>query len=156
MDKKTSELKFNINEINLGFTISTFNKFYLQYLNYLLKELDITYNQGLFISLINKYGFSSQEKIAKVLKVNEASITRLVLRVEKKGLIKKQVNPEDKRAKIIVLTDQGRNLAKQFEDIDENFEKSLRDEFSDEKIKDFKYLMIDMTKSLYLKCPSKL
>ena len=53
-------------------------------------------------------------RLAELLELDKSSTTGLVARAERRGLLKRFVVPEDRRAVRVVLTDRGRELAALF------------------------------------------
>lgn len=72
-----------------------------------LKEYNLTHLQ--FSILINLYknNVTTQKELLKYTYGDETSITRLVDRLESKGYIKRVQSPEDKRKKMLILTEEG-------------------------------------------------
>ena len=89
--------------------ISLIYRNHAKYLNKKVCDVNLTY--GLYPFLIEIYNHDgiSQEDLAKVLYLNESTVTRNLNKLEKKGFVKK--TPE-KRKKIITLTDEGAEIAK--------------------------------------------
>lgn len=65
----------------------------------------------LLMSLMRKDGQTQQELASRLLVV-KSNVSSLLSRAERDGLIERQENPEDGRAKLVTLTPEGRRLAK--------------------------------------------
>ena len=77
-----------------------------------LAEVGLSVPQyDLLMSLMKKDGQTQQELASRLLVV-KSNVSSLLSRAERDGLIKRQENPEDGRAKIVTLTPAGRRLAK--------------------------------------------
>lgn len=75
-----------------------------------IKESGLTTAQfGVLEALYNKGDLKICELIEKIL-TTSGNITVVIKNLEKEGLIKKSVDPADKRAAIISLTDKGRTI----------------------------------------------
>ncbi|WP_391204742.1 MarR family winged helix-turn-helix transcriptional regulator [Psychrobacillus sp. L4] len=72
-----------------------------------LRKIDLTLNQYLILSIIEHDGASLSIYLAEKLRLKAASITYLVDSLEKRGLVKRVDNPEDRRSHYINLTDEG-------------------------------------------------
>lgn len=72
-----------------------------------LRESDLTLNQYFILNVIQLNGPCLSIYLAQMLKLKAASITYLVDSLEKKGLVKRVDNPEDRRSHHICLTDEG-------------------------------------------------
>lgn len=77
-----------------------------------LKIYDATHLQFSILVNLYKNNVKTQKEILKYVNGDEASITRLIDRLESKGLIKRVKSTEDKRKKHLVLTHIGVSLAK--------------------------------------------
>ena len=73
---------------------------------YLLPE-DITSTQGKVLFQIYHLRFNRPSHIGKSLNVDNSAITRMLDRLEKKELIRRLPDPEDRRSIVITLTDTG-------------------------------------------------
>lgn len=73
---------------------------------------EITAQQaGLLINAAR--GQTSPKQLASLLGTDTAGMTRLLDRLEAKGLARRRTNPDDRRAVVIEVTDQGRALVPQ-------------------------------------------
>ena len=78
-----------------------------QYTAAMLKQqnVDLTPEQFLVIDLLWNTGPLSQQEIADQMHKDKNSITKLVDAIEKKGFVKRNQNPNDRRSNTIVLTE---------------------------------------------------
>lgn len=72
-----------------------------------LKQYDLTHLQFSILMNLYKNRITTQKELLKYIYGDEASITRLVDRLESKGYIKRLQCKNDKRKKNIVLTESG-------------------------------------------------
>jgi DNA-binding MarR family transcriptional regulator len=82
-----------------------------EYYNLALEPFEITTPQVEIIKILyfsNKKNFS-QEKIAKLTFTSKANISSHLIKLEKKGLINREINPKNKREKLITLTELGKD-----------------------------------------------
>nr|WP_188108580.1 MarR family transcriptional regulator [Sulfurimonas lithotrophica] len=77
-----------------------------------MKIYDATHLQFSILVNLYKNNVKTQKEMLKYVNGDEASITRLIDRLESKGLIKRVKSTEDKRKKHLVLTHSGVSLAK--------------------------------------------
>lgn len=75
-----------------------------------LREHEMTLNQYSILSIIQHSGACLSIQLAQTLKLKAASITYLVDSLEKRELVKRVENPEDRRSQYIHLTDAGREI----------------------------------------------
>jgi MarR family transcriptional regulator, 2-MHQ and catechol-resistance regulon repressor len=79
----------------------------------ILKDIeshDITRENFMILELLYSKGPLPVQKISEILSIPSGSITYVVDKLEKKGLVERQPNPNDRRASNVVLTEEGRAL----------------------------------------------
>lgn len=83
------------------------------YLKQFLKnETEISYSQYYMFMLLYFEPNVNQSDIAKACFMNRSGVSRTFSEFEKKGLIKREINPNNKREYITTLTDKGLKTAK--------------------------------------------
>ena len=93
---------------------------------------DISHGQGRILAFLKNREPISIKELAQELKIRPQSLNDHLRRMERDGLIKKEVSPEDKRIVLISLTEEAYNI-----DLDyKNFE-SIFDGFSQEDLEQF-------------------
>lgn len=75
-----------------------------------LEVLEVTWPQWTVINLVGHGVAKTPAHIAQLLGVDRSAITRLVDRLEKKGMVRRQQADFDKRSVDVVLTDAGMRL----------------------------------------------
>lgn len=102
-------MKFNIEE-SLGFIINRTHQKLSNYLTRKFKPYDITPEQwGLLNRLWAKEGIS-QKELSEISTKDQTTVTRILDKLERKGLIERQTSPDDRRSFLIFLTASGRRL----------------------------------------------
>ena len=87
------------------------------YLNqFLKKETEISYSQYYMFMLLYYEPDVNQSDIAKVCFMNRSGVSRTFSEFEKKGMIKREINPNNKREYITTLTEKGLKTAKFLEE----------------------------------------
>jgi MarR family 2-MHQ and catechol resistance regulon transcriptional repressor len=79
----------------------------------ILKDIEshnITRENFMILELLYSKGPLPVQKISEILSIPSGSITYVVDKLEKKGLVERQPNPNDRRASNVVLTEEGRAL----------------------------------------------
>ncbi len=92
---------------SLGFLLGQSNLLKDKLLDKYLEKEDITSAQAKALFNIGYFGQSRACDIGKHMGVDGSAITRMLDRLEKKDLIKREAAPEDRRALQIYLTDKG-------------------------------------------------
>ena len=75
-----------------------------------LSARGITMQQAALLLLANRHGGHVAGRLARPLGTDAAGLTRLVDRLEAKGLVVRESSPQDRRAIVIQLTEAGRAL----------------------------------------------
>lgn len=82
------------------------------YLKQFLKETEITYSQYYMFMLLYYEPNVNQSDIAKACFMNRSGVSRTFSEFENKGLIKREINPNNKREYVTTLTEKGLKTAK--------------------------------------------
>ena len=98
-----------------------------------LKDHNVTLSQVRVLNFLwRENGSCSQKQIEDFLQVSHPTVVGLVSRMEQSGYIQTSVSPDDKRNKIVTVTDSGMSLASELcrymEDIDKRMLVGLTDE----------------------------
>ena len=87
------------------------------YMNqFLKKETEISYSQYYMFMLLYYEPDVNQSDIAKACFMNRSGVSRTFSEFEKKGMIKREINPNNKREYITTLTEKGLKTAKFLEE----------------------------------------
>ena len=137
-------MEFNENMPTTPFISLIFRK-HAKYLNKRMESVNLTF--GLYPFLIEIYinDGISQEDLAKILYLNESTVTRNLEKLEKRGLI---VRTPNKRKKIITITDEGKEVAKIVMDYDEKWDEIIKKDLSEEEYNSFKKTLIKICEGL--------
>ena len=137
-------MEFNENMPTTPFISLIFRK-HAKYLNKRMESVNLTF--GLYPFLIEIYSNDgiSQEDLAKILYLNESTVTRNLEKLEKRGLI---VRTPNKRKKIIPITDEGKEVAKIVMDYDEKWDEIIKKDLSEEEYNSFKKTLIKICEGL--------
>ena len=82
------------------------------YSKYLQKYLDITTSQLLFLRALDKEDLLSSGEISRRIFIKPGTITGIVDRLEKKGLVTRNRDNQDRRVVKISITEAGRELVR--------------------------------------------
>ena len=81
--------------------------------NLRLAHLGISGAKAIFLFCIRDHKAMSQVEICKELDMDKSTVAKMLMRMEKDGLIQKTVNPEDVRSVRVSLTDKAMELVGQ-------------------------------------------
>lgn len=119
---------------SIGFKINqTANKLNQQF-NHILQDYDIALEQRVTLEIISADKNITQTKISSILGKDKTTICRTLNSLEKKGLITKEENKEDKRVNIIKLTQKAYKVLEDTEDIIQNYRNILSSNLEEEEI----------------------
>lgn len=100
------------------------------YLKQFLKETEINHSQYYMFMLLYYEPDVNQSDIAKVCFMNRSGVSRTFSEFEKKGLIKREINPNNKREYVTTLTDDGLKIAKFLEKKELEWDEMICDELN--------------------------
>jgi len=83
----------------------------------LLKKLDLTYLQYIVMMVLWQDSAMNVKELGSKMHLDSGTLTPLLKRLEGKGLIIRSRSKEDERVRIIALSDAGRNLRQQAEQV---------------------------------------
>ena len=103
-------IKFSPFVLNHLITLKETHDFYLK--KFLDNETEISYSQYYMFMLLYFEPDVNQSDIAKACFMNRSGVSRAFADFEKKGLIERKINPNNKREYITTLTEKGLKTAK--------------------------------------------
>ncbi len=75
-----------------------------------LKPYNLGRGQYTYLLILYKNDGISQEELSKILMIDKGTTARAIEKLESIGYVKREVNPEDKRAYNVFLTDKAKDL----------------------------------------------
>jgi DNA-binding MarR family transcriptional regulator len=139
--------EFNIQE-SYGFHFTSITVFIKRSIEQLLKPYGLTHLQFSILMNLYKNNISTQKEMLKNTYGDEASITRILDRLETKGYIKRVRSQEDKRKKKLTLTDEGITLMSEIIKYTSYINNELAKELSEDEEKEFLRLLQKVHNSL--------
>ena len=123
------EKRKSIKEKKLYLSLGKSTKLLRERLNALLETADsnISFDQWLIVDLIGMQAGINQKTIVKVLYKEPASVSRMVNKLISKKLIVRSINPLDKKAYQLFLSNKGKIL---FEKIKPEIDKEFKEIFT--------------------------
>jgi len=101
--------------------IESLNKRLTQFQGKTLKAVQLTPPQYFILSLLEEKDHRPFKELAERLSCTRATITGIVDTMEKKGLVYRSPNPDDRRSLWVTLTGKGRRLLKDTPELQETF-----------------------------------
>ena len=138
---------FNLEDC-IAFITNKYNKEITELFNQRLQEHNITRVQWIALFYIGNNEGITQRDLAQILDSNESSIVRLIDRMEKENIVKREKDPTDRRVTKLFLTEEGMKKRDEILPIGEKFSKDCIKGISDEDLETFKEVLNKMVKSL--------
>ncbi len=95
------------------FRLYTASRLITQLYTPLLNELGVTYPQYLVLMVLWEQDSQPVNDIARKLMLETNTVTPLLQRMEKQGIVVRQRDKDDKRKQIVTLTEKGREMEEQ-------------------------------------------
>ena len=99
-----------------------------------LKEFDLTFGEQIIIIFLSKNENVNEESTSKRYMIDKGMVAKTLTRLEDKGFIKREQNPNNKRENIISLTEKSAYIMKYINAIFDDWNKILYGEMSKEDI----------------------
>ena len=103
-----------------------------------VKHLGVTASQAMVLNFLGEEDRILARSLGQKLQLSSATMTGILDRLEKLDLVERQPHPEDRRAILICLTDQGREYAKRINTIMVKANKAYLEGLSTKKLSMFR------------------
>jgi DNA-binding MarR family transcriptional regulator len=114
-------------EPSIGRVIGRLSRAAHSYLQYRFGEIGLGHAQGLTLHFICRHDGIDQMELLKKVHLDKSSLTSQLKKMEENGYIKRKTDPEDRRAKRIVMTNKTRIIQDDLHDIFISWSKILLD-----------------------------
>ena len=111
--------------IPVGKLLYMIGKGYIKYLNNNIAEFGINATQLHLLFEISHQSDINQEKIAARYNINKGSVARSIKKLEENGLVKRQIDENNRRQNKLSLTEKGEETLKKTRKILHNWEDSV-------------------------------
>lgn len=111
------------------------------------KEKDITPLQFSILWVLTTHSGEDQASLAQYVALDRTTCSNIVSRLEERGYLRREVDPENKRAKLVYITDTGRELFREVEVLMEKVSKRLLKPLNLEERKIFLNLLQKLAES---------
>ena len=126
---------------NVSFLLGTTNLLKDRLLDQHLAEEDITAAQIKALFKMHFFNINRPSDICKSLGVDGGAVTRMLDRLEKKELITRSPDPNDRRSLLIAVTDKGREVIDRAMPLAVNAQKELVSALTDDEIQQLKVIL---------------
>jgi DNA-binding MarR family transcriptional regulator len=111
------------------------------YLEAHTRELGVSPLEGHVLTYLRKYAPAAVGELIRVFGVKQSTFTSLLDRLEKAGLVRRELNPGDRRSFLIHITDRGRELTARLNRLLETLEDDIRTRVRRPDVKGFHAVM---------------
>jgi len=91
-----------------------------------LVPLDLNLTQASLIGYVAEFGATTQTRLADHLGIGRAAIGSVIDRLERRDLVERQPDPNDRRVWRVEITEAGRDIAERIGEVDEVLRAELR------------------------------
>lgn len=96
------------------------------YLEERTRELGVSPLEGHVLTYLRKYSPGPVGELVRIFGVKQSTFTSLLDRLERAGLVRRELNPADRRSLLVHITGRGRSLAGRLNRVLERLEDDLR------------------------------
>ena len=125
----------------INFLLSTAQHNVFQYLSVKLSSLGITPSQYSVLSCLWGRSHATPKQLAEIVGIETSTVSGLLDRLQKNGLIDRIVNSEDRREVQVIATQKGRDLEKPVTVIIDDMNKEVLKTFTQDEIDKLKSML---------------
>jgi DNA-binding MarR family transcriptional regulator len=125
--------KEEISNMPLGSLITTVSRAHSAFLFREIEKFGITGGQFQFLMGLAREDSITQEELANSFHMNESTIARALRKLEDAGMVQRKVDENNRRRKIITVTEKGRTAVDTIRKMDEKWEERVKSLSPDEK-----------------------
>lgn len=96
-----------------GFLLARVNALSLAYMNNALRDVDLRPRAYSLLAIAAADTRPTQRELSEFLQLDPSQIVALIDSLEKRGLVRREPDENDRRAKVLVATEEGKKLAEQ-------------------------------------------
>lgn len=111
------------------------------YLEARTRDLGVSPVEGHVLTYLRSYAPTPIGELVRVFGLKQSTFTSLLDRLEKAGLVRREINPGDRRSFLIDLSDSGRELAERLNRLLETLEDEIRERVSARDMTGFQAVM---------------
>jgi len=111
------------------------------YLEDQTRELGLSPIEGHVLSYLRSYAPAPIGELVRVFGIKQSTLTSLLDRLEKAGLVHREINRDDRRSFLIHISAEGKELAERLNRVLETLEEEIRRRVSPRDVKGFHAVM---------------
>lgn len=105
------------------------------------KDDSLTLNEHAVLLRIRYQGVSTQHDLVKLFKVSGAYMAKLLRKFEDMGYVERREDPENRRKKIVKVTNEGIEKTDEFIEVIQNWEDTITASISEDELKTMKKVL---------------
>lgn len=105
------------------------------------RHMGLTRARWQVLTALSKCEWISQRRLAEVLQIDGAAITRQMKQLEEEGIVERKIDPQDNRLMLVNLTDVGRNLYHGLRERRNEFEQRITHQLESDQIQQLKQIL---------------
>ena len=113
-----------------------------------LREFDLTFGEQVIIMFLSRNEEVNQDAISKRYMIDKGMVAKTLNKLETKGFILREQNPDNKRENIISLTQKGADILNNIKNIIDEWNEILYEEMSEDEIACMKKLTNKMVENI--------
>ena len=113
-----------------------------------LREFDLTFGEQVIIMFLSRNEEVNQDAISKRYMIDKGMVAKTLNKLETKGFILREQNPDNKRENIISLTQKGADILSNIKNIIDEWNEILYEEMSEDEIACMKKLTNKMVENI--------
>jgi DNA-binding MarR family transcriptional regulator len=138
---------------SVGFMISNTGRKMSQYLTIRFQPYDVTPEQWSLLSRLAENDGISQKELAFQVDKDPTNVTRILDQLERKGLVSRTSNKEDRRSFLLFLTDQGKELDRKLAPIEDQAIREMLIGVSPADIETVRHVFTQINKNTVIRQP---
>lgn len=111
------------------------------YLEAHTRELGVSPGEGHLITYLARYGPVQVGELVRVFGMKQSTLTSMLDRLERAGLVFRELNPDDRRSLLVNVHEAGEELAENLNRVLTALEADIRARLSDEELAGFRAVM---------------
>ena len=111
------------------------------YLEARTRELGVSPLEGHVLTYLRKFAPVRVGELVRVFGLKQSTFTSLLDRLERDGLVRRELNPEDHRSLLVHITERGRELTTRLNRLLEKLEDDIRARLRRPEVKGFQAVM---------------
>ncbi len=106
-----------------------------------MQDLGVSPSEGHILTYLRRYAPAPIGELVRVFGIKQSTFTSLLDRLERAGLVRRTVNPDDRRSFLIHITPAGVDLTNRVNRVLEALERDLRSRLSPRSVQGFRAVM---------------